>query len=246
MKLVKAITASIVALGISSAWAETVGIRISSNYKNEGRTDYIENGNKHFTVCYVKSSDNYETSEQQVCGEDLKDYGISYTFTKDVNGEDPTQIIVSNEDFAANPIQFDGGINVSKSWDPIVNTDHLKQTIPSGTYYLVVKIENVQKAISVAVTEPVPPQNALQGDEGTLRLDKTANTKATFNATRTSASEITITTDKTTDSKYTITDMKGQVVSAGLLKNNETRVKVPTTGSYVVKVGRNYKKVNVR
>ena len=41
-------------------------------------------------------------------------------------------------------------------------------------------------------------------------------------------------------------DMMGQAVSEGTLNNEITRVKVPTAGSYIVKVGTKYKRVNVR
>ena len=46
--------------------------------------------------------------------------------------------------------------------------------------------------------------------------------------------------------KYTVMDMKGQVISTGMLDSKDTRVKVQTTGSYVVKVGLGYRRVNVK
>ena len=46
--------------------------------------------------------------------------------------------------------------------------------------------------------------------------------------------------------RYAVMDMKGQVVSTGTLDNKDTRVKVQTTGSYVVKVGLGYRRVNVK
>ena len=45
--------------------------------------------------------------------------------------------------------------------------------------------------------------------------------------------------------KYAVMDMKGQVLSVGEL-SNEARVKVPTLGAYIVKVGLGYKRVNVK
>jgi hypothetical protein len=46
--------------------------------------------------------------------------------------------------------------------------------------------------------------------------------------------------------RYAVMDMKGQVVSTGMLNSKDTRVKVQTTGSYVVKVGLGYRRVNVK
>ena len=46
--------------------------------------------------------------------------------------------------------------------------------------------------------------------------------------------------------QYAVMDMKGQVLSVGELSNAETRVKVSTPGSYVVRVGLGYRQVNVK
>ena len=46
--------------------------------------------------------------------------------------------------------------------------------------------------------------------------------------------------------QYAVMDMKGQVLSVGELSNTETRVKVSTPGSYVVRVGLGYRQVNVK
>ncbi|WP_290938057.1 fibro-slime domain-containing protein [Fibrobacter sp.] len=61
--------------------------------------------------------------------------------------------------------------------------------------------------------------------------------------------EISITTNKFIKDaiqEFTIMDMKGQVVSDGTLNSSSTRVKVPTKGSYIVKVGTDHKRVNVK
>ena len=46
--------------------------------------------------------------------------------------------------------------------------------------------------------------------------------------------------------QYAVMDMNGQVLSVGELNSKETRVKVPTRGAYVVRVGLGYKRVNVK
>ena len=46
--------------------------------------------------------------------------------------------------------------------------------------------------------------------------------------------------------QYAVMDMKGQVLSVGELSSTDTRVKVPTSGSYVVRVGLGYRRVNMK
>lgn len=46
--------------------------------------------------------------------------------------------------------------------------------------------------------------------------------------------------------QYAVLDMKGQVLSVGELSDNNARVKVPTAGAYIVKIGLGYRRVNVR
>lgn len=46
--------------------------------------------------------------------------------------------------------------------------------------------------------------------------------------------------------QYAVMDMKGQVLFTGELSSADTRVKVPTSGSYIIGVGYTYKQVNVK
>ena len=74
-----------------------------------------------------------------------------------------------------------------------------------------------------------------------------ANATSNFSVTKSGALEITITTEKTNNAKrYAVMDMKGQVISTGELNNSDTRVRVATTGSYIIKVGNKAKRINVR
>ena len=78
--------------------------------------------------------------------------------------------------------------------------------------------------------------------------DKFINTP-TFGVKVVAPLELSITINKFTKNStqhYAIMDMKGQVISTGILNNSTTRVKVPTKGSYIVKVGTNYNRVNIK
>lgn len=162
---------------------------------------------------------------------------IEYFFSTDKTGQDPTKTIVSIEDFEANPIQFNGGINVTSPTVPIVNEELLKTQLPNGKYYLIFKIGTDQHAIEIS----------LDGTEGIANRKAIPANEASFNVMKTGALEFAILTDSpSTAKRYAVMDMMGQVISVGHLNEAATRVKVPTAGSYIVKVGRNYKRVNMK
>jgi fibro-slime domain-containing protein len=58
--------------------------------------------------------------------------------------------------------------------------------------------------------------------------------------------EISLENNANATKQYAIMDMKGQVLSIGSLSGGNTRVKVPTSGSYIVKVGHECKRINMR
>ena len=71
----------------------------------------------------------------------------------------------------------------------------------------------------------------------------------TFRVVMTAPFEFAIVMDETLPERartYSVMDMKGQVVSTGVLDSKDTRVKMQTTGSYVVKVGLGSRRVNVK
>ena len=162
---------------------------------------------------------------------------IEYFFSTDKTGQDPTKTIVSIEDFEANPIQFNGGINIEQPYAPIVNEEALKASLPNGIYYLVIKIGNDQKAIEIRLND----------SEGIVNRRVIPIGGTSFNVMKTGALEFAILTDSpSTTKRYAVMDMMGQVISVGHLNEAATRVKVPTAGSYIVKAGSNYKRVNMK
>jgi fibro-slime domain-containing protein len=167
----------------------------------------------------------------------IKEPPIEYFFSTDKTGQDPTKTIVSIEDFEANPIQFNGGINVEMPAAPVINEELLKAQLPNGKYYLIIKIGTDQKAIEIT----------LKDSEGIANRRTIPIGGANFSIMKTGALEFAIVTNSPSNVKsYAVIDMKGLVVSMGTLNKSATRVKVPTAGSYIVKVGRNYKRVNMK
>ena len=84
------------------------------------------------------------------CTEEITD-PITYIFTKDKTGQDATKTLVGEDTFKANPVQYDGGIDVSKPTTPIINEEKLKANLPAGKYYLIIKIGNDQKTIEINI-----------------------------------------------------------------------------------------------
>ena len=83
-----------------------------------------------------------------------------------------------------------------------------------------------------------------------MSIPQTGNVKkSTFSVQANAPQEISITTSNFTKNgtkTFAVMDMKGQVISTGSLNSSSIRVKVPVSGSYIVKFGTNSKRVNVR
>ena len=125
----------------------------------EGKQDittFIHDGNNIYKLCYKKSHGSSCLAalngggEELKCGPDITE-PITYIFSTDKTGQDPTKTKYSADDFAANPVQYDGGIDVSKPYAPVVNEDKLKAALPSGKYFLIIKIGSEQKAIEINI-----------------------------------------------------------------------------------------------
>ena len=87
------------------------------------------------------------------------------------------------------------------------------------------------------------------GKESKSSSSKKVYAKPSFRVEMVAPFEFEIVFDEDTPSlakQYAVMDMKGQVLSVGELSGADTRVKVPTSGSYIVSVGYTYKQVNVK
>ena len=131
----------------------TTGISITSKSNME---DYIRNGNNHFKICRIKSGGSscaaalHGSTDSENCGPHISEK-ITYVFSTDKTGQDATKIMIKESEFEKNPIQYNGGIDVSTPYDPIINEEILQQVLPSGKYYFIVKIGNDSKAIEINV-----------------------------------------------------------------------------------------------
>lgn len=212
----------------SSDLSITTNTFVSSKYP---RTVWFPN-----QTCTAFEKATIDTTSRKPCCNNTVEK-IEFLFSTDKTGQDPTKTIVSTEDFEANPIQFNGGINVERPYAPTVNENLLKANLPNGIYYLIFKIGTDQLAYEISLddTEAIATRRTIPVDD------------ASFNIMKTGTLEFTILTDSpSTAKRYAVMDVMGQAISVGHLNETVTRVKVPTAGSYIVKAGRNYKRVNTK
>ena len=201
--------------------------------------EWLQSGINQLRVCHYESSASACTPPKAVCNTaDIPPTTkISYLFTKDRTGKDPAATIISEAEFAASPVQLNGIFDISDPMAPKVHEEKLKKTLAPGNYYLIIKINSDQAVLAFVV------ENTTSIKESQIAANRTN----TFNVKKSSALEITITTNTPNRAKrFAIMDVNGHIVSVGELNNIDTRVKVPTAGSYIVKVGKSYKRINVK
>ena len=132
---------------------QTSGITVD---EKQDIMDFIDNGNNHYRLCYTKSGKGSCAAamgggrEEMKCPPDLTEK-ITYVFTQDKTGQDPTKTKISSDQFETTPVWYNGGIDISKRYAPIINEDKLKAELPSGKYYLIIKIGSDQKAIEINI-----------------------------------------------------------------------------------------------
>ena len=213
----------------------------TSSISIEGMTniqEWLQSGINQYKVCHYEVSTNACTPAKVICSaEDISPATkISYLFTTDRSGKDPTKTIISEANFAASPIQLNGIFDISDPMSPRVNEEKLKNILMPGNYYLIIKINSDQKVIEYTVKNTT-----------SIKESRIAASRTNFNVKKSGALEITITTDiPNKANRFVIMDVNGHVVSVGELNNNDTRVKVPTAGSYIVRIGNRVKRVNVK
>lgn len=213
---------------------------IDYTLKND-KEDYIINGNDHIKLRYKQI--NGENSVEYI-GTDIP-YDITYTLTTDITASDPTKTLISSAEFAATPIQLNGGIDVSKHGLPVINIQKIREVLPANVYYLVAEINNDRALIRLAVTSANPNAEF----EKTMSITSTVSAKTNFSITPIKPLEFAISANALQQGaakQYVVTDMKGHVISSGSLSNSNAHVKVPATGSYIVKVGNTSKRINMK
>ena len=110
---------------------------------------------KNYKLCYRKPKSGscaptVGSTEELICPPELNE-PVTYIFSMDKTGQDPTKTKYSADQFAADPKPYDGGIDVSNPYAPIIDEYKLRDNLPPGKYYLIIKIDNDQKAIEINI-----------------------------------------------------------------------------------------------
>ena len=157
---------------------QTTGIKSEEKLK-EFIQDFVVNGDNHIRVCFKESSSGKcgGAGEKESCRDTIltAGYKLGYVFTQDSSLTEPAEC--DEACFAKTPRYYNGGVDVTKPGDPVVNDDSLRVGRGPGDYYLVVKIydkdgkfldKGVIHKLTVKGSIGVANRNAIIDDNGSI------------------------------------------------------------------------------
>ena len=205
-----------------------ISTKAKRNTSNPSETEYC--------MCYAKtgggdcSSAIAGAAEKSYCCNDpeMTTLPISYTL---VIGSNSNGTAVDGFDKISTPGVYKGGIDLTNIASPKV--DLSKMALPGGRYTLFVTIEGkTKKVASFRIgTDAIKPVAHIAGVSFTVKNNLPQ--ALTITATKSAA-------------KYAVMDLQGRVVRQGVTAGAETVVPNLKPGSYIVKVARETRRVNVR
>ena len=180
-----------------------------------------------------------------------------YTFSLDVSLSDRdlvnypnyttlTTVKITLKDSPNDPVESSSSKAVSSSSSKPASSSSKKNEVSSSSssYRPVASSSSIMVASSSSQFVIEPESSASSSDSNTSEY-----AYPTFHVRMVAPFEFEIVMFESLPSlakQYAVMDMKGQVLSVGELNSKETRVRVPTRGAYVVRVGLGYKRVNVK
>ena len=103
-------------------------IEQTTGIQADGKQDtkrFIETGDNLYKICYKESGGGScaarvsGSGDKLQCGDQITK-PITYVFARDKSGQD---VVVNEDEFANKPVQYDGGIDVSKPYAPVINEE---------------------------------------------------------------------------------------------------------------------------
>jgi fibro-slime domain-containing protein len=202
-----------------------IQIKSAKNAEKPAESDY--------SICYTKMTGTCGISgePETICIDTSTIHHftqISYTL---VNGVSLTDSIVEGFKDLSTPGVYHGGIDLTNIASPVV--DKSKINLPEGRYTLFVNIDGKSaKVMTFRIgTDVIKPVARIAG--------------ASFTVKNSLPQALTITVTNSA-AKYAVMDLQGRVVRQGMLAGAETVVPNLNPGSYIVKVARETRRVNVR
>lgn len=188
-----------------------------------------------YSICYTKSANvgtcGMATEPVTVC-DTITPSIISYTL---VNGNSVKDSAVADFEKVSTPGVYKGGIDLTNLTRPVI--DKSKINLPAGRYTLFVNIDG--KSAKVMAFKV--------GSEDDSAIKPVARIAgANFTVKNNLPQTLTITVTNVASAKYAVMDLQGRVVRQGVTAGAETIVPNLKPGSYIVKVARETRRVNVR
>ncbi|WP_173384234.1 fibro-slime domain-containing protein [Fibrobacter succinogenes] len=215
-------------------------IYIKSNPYVELTTIDKGNGALQLDVCYE-----YEQSSDcdgvalgvpktvRICPKDSLDQKIKFSITTR-DGKIPEGCDKCNE-LPHGKISFDG-IDLTKPVTPVIHPDKITGLAP-GYYRLCADVNGKKAYFNFSV----------QGGSEAIRTSVAELAHSGFDIRMANPHQFSIVTGNSNIAKaYAVMDMQGRIVNKGVINSTETLVPALIPGSYVVKIGVDYKRVNIR
>ena len=187
-----------------------------------------------YSICYTKSANvgtcGMSTEPVTVC-DTITPSIISYTL---VNGSSVKDSAVADFEKVSTPGVYKGGFDLTNLSRPKIDLSKVT-TLPDGRYTLFVTIDGKSAKVMAFKT----------GTEDDSAIKPVASAvKSHFAVRNDMRSSLTIVSSAS--AKYAVMDLQGRVVRQGVTAGAETVVPNLKPGSYIVKVARETRRVNVR
>ena len=156
---------------------------------------------------------------------------ISYTLVK---GHSVTDSVVEGFEKISTPGVYKGGFDLTNLSMPTI--DKSKIELPDGRYTLFVTIDGKSKKVT----------SFRIGEDDSAIKPVASAVKSLFAVRNDMRSALTISVTNAASAKFAVMDLQGRVVRQGVTAGAETIVPNLKSGSYIVKVARETRRVNVR
>lgn len=156
---------------------------------------------------------------------------ISYTLVK---GHSVTDSVVEGFEKISTPGVYKGGFDLTNLSMPTI--DKSKIELPDGRYTLFVTIDGKSKKVT----------SFRIGEDDSAIKPVASAVKSLFAVRNDMRSALTISVTNAASAKFAVMDLQGRVVRQGVTAGAETIVPNLKPGSYIVKVARETRRVNVR
>ncbi|MBR4784951.1 MAG: fibro-slime domain-containing protein [Fibrobacter sp.] len=211
---------------------------LPSSFGLDIKTQPLNNEGNQLDICYEYTpasncEQTFGTATIKGCLKDSLITDTKFTITTRENGIPEGCDICKN--LPQGQISF-GGIDLTNPSVPVIYPQRITGLAP-GTYRLNVEIRGKRAYYRFRI----------QGETEVIRTSVAKLAHSGFNIKMANPHQFSIVTGNSNIAKtYAVMDMQGRIVNKGVINSTETLVPALIPGSYVVKIGVDYKRVNIR